>query len=364
VERNLQGNQIQLCHRCVAGRCAAAECAFTSLNAQVVVRTVKVSYRASYPDLVEYAIAFANDWADDLAIKTSATVPVDAWLPAPVAPTLLANLNRPHGDGAEWNTVTINAGVTPPTGGGFEIRRRDFAFMPGEDPAAGDALDAANMTFSRSAPTTGSISGCMTARRRRTTRSFQRHCSSTCRWIVSEFFKERGRMEVRRMRMMNEFEAQVLSDLSVLKTQMTGLMGDGNGGRIADLERRMERHEQNWQRAKGFLAAVSVLFAVIFSQRLGRRFCCRIFLRRRSDLGVTSTISSSAMNSMACSRFRACRAPGGWPHRRWRRACWSCAFRAPRSRRGRCRASARRRSCPRRPRRPRPQTECRAPAGR
>ena len=65
------------------------------------------------------------------------------------------------------------------------------------------------------------------------------------------------------MRMMNEFEAQVLSDLCVLKTQMNGLMGDGNGGRIADLERRMERHEQNWQRAKGVLAAVSVVFAVI-----------------------------------------------------------------------------------------------------
>ena len=65
------------------------------------------------------------------------------------------------------------------------------------------------------------------------------------------------------MRMMNEFEAQVLSDLSVLKTQMTNLTGDGNGGRIADLERRMERHEQNWQRAKGFMAAVSVLFAVV-----------------------------------------------------------------------------------------------------
>ena len=65
------------------------------------------------------------------------------------------------------------------------------------------------------------------------------------------------------MRMMNEFEAQVLSDLSVLKTQMTSLMGDGNGGRIAELEQRMDRHEQNWQRAKGFLAAVSVIFAVI-----------------------------------------------------------------------------------------------------
>jgi len=64
------------------------------------------------------------------------------------------------------------------------------------------------------------------------------------------------------MRMMNEFEAQVLSDLCVLKTQMTGLMGDGNGGRIADLEHRMEQHEQNWQRAKGFLAAFSVLLTV------------------------------------------------------------------------------------------------------
>lgn len=65
------------------------------------------------------------------------------------------------------------------------------------------------------------------------------------------------------MRMMNEFEAQVLSDLSVLKNQMSGLMGDGSGGRIAELERRIERHEQNWQRAKGFLAAGSVLLAVI-----------------------------------------------------------------------------------------------------
>ena len=65
------------------------------------------------------------------------------------------------------------------------------------------------------------------------------------------------------MRMMNEFEAQVLSDLCVLKSQMGGLLGDGNGGRLAELERRMDRHEQNWQRAKGFLAAVSVVFAVV-----------------------------------------------------------------------------------------------------
>ena len=65
------------------------------------------------------------------------------------------------------------------------------------------------------------------------------------------------------MRMMNEFEAQVLSDLSVLKTQMMGLVGDGNTGRITELERRIERHEQNLQRAKGFMAAMSVLMAVV-----------------------------------------------------------------------------------------------------
>jgi len=55
------------------------------------------------------------------------------------------------------------------------------------------------------------------------------------------------------MRMMNEFEAQVISDLSVLKSQMSGLMGDGNGGRLADLERRMDRHEQNWNAPRDFL---------------------------------------------------------------------------------------------------------------
>jgi hypothetical protein len=65
------------------------------------------------------------------------------------------------------------------------------------------------------------------------------------------------------MRMINEFEAQVLSDLNVLKSQMNALMGDGNGGRIADLEHRLEEHEQNWERAKGFLAAFSILLTVV-----------------------------------------------------------------------------------------------------
>jgi hypothetical protein len=47
------------------------------------------------------------------------------------------------------STVTVNANATPPTGGGFEIRRRDFAFMAGEDPDLVMRSALPNMTFSR-----------------------------------------------------------------------------------------------------------------------------------------------------------------------------------------------------------------------
>lgn len=121
----------------------------TNLNAQVVIRSVKVSYSASYPDLVDYAIQFANDWADDLAIKTSTTVPVNAWLPAAIAPTLLANLTSLTVTTLNGTTVAISTGVTPPAGGGFEIRRRDFAFMAGEDPGLVVRATLPNITFAR-----------------------------------------------------------------------------------------------------------------------------------------------------------------------------------------------------------------------
>jgi hypothetical protein len=120
-----------------------------NLNTQVVVRAVKVTYGASSPDLVNYEISFANDWADDLAIKTSATVPANAWLPAAIAPTVLANLEWLTVTSIDGGTVTVNTGVTPPSGGGFEIRLRDFAFMPGEDPTLVLRGSQPNLTFSR-----------------------------------------------------------------------------------------------------------------------------------------------------------------------------------------------------------------------
>jgi hypothetical protein len=120
-----------------------------NLDAQVVVRTVKVTYIPSCPDLVAYAIAFANDWADDLAIRTSSTVPANAWLPALIAPTVLENLNALTVTALSGSSVTINTGVTPPTGGGFEIRLRDYAFMPGDDPTLVLRGSASTLTFSR-----------------------------------------------------------------------------------------------------------------------------------------------------------------------------------------------------------------------
>jgi hypothetical protein len=53
---------------------------------------------------------------------------------------------------------------------------------------------------------------------------------------------------------MTEFEAQVLADLSVLKSQMQELMGIGQPGRLHHLEQRVDQHEQGVQRLKGMAA--------------------------------------------------------------------------------------------------------------
>jgi len=120
-----------------------------NLDSQVIVREVKIEYSASLPDLVDYAIAFANDWAEDLAIKRSPTVPNDAWLTIPATPTVLPNLTGLTVTILSGSTVGINTGVTPPAGGGFEIRRRDFEFMPGTDPGLVTRSELPNIIFSR-----------------------------------------------------------------------------------------------------------------------------------------------------------------------------------------------------------------------
>ena len=52
-------------------------------------------------------------------------------------------------------------------------------------------------------------------------------------------------------------------DLCVLKNQMSTLLGDGNSGRIAAIEGRIDVHEQSLQRAKGFAVAVGAVFTLV-----------------------------------------------------------------------------------------------------
>jgi hypothetical protein len=120
-----------------------------AVNSQVAVRAVKLTYASSYPELVNYAISFANDWAEDLAITTSRTVPADAWLPAPIAPTVLPDLTNLIITALSGTAVTISTGTAPPASGGFEIRRRDFGFMAGVDPDLVMRGTQQTMTFAR-----------------------------------------------------------------------------------------------------------------------------------------------------------------------------------------------------------------------
>jgi len=53
------------------------------------------------------------------------------------------------------------------------------------------------------------------------------------------------------------------SDLSVLKNQMTTLVGDGNSGRIGSIEQRVSQHEERFQSARGFAIAIGGLVTLI-----------------------------------------------------------------------------------------------------
>lgn len=114
------------------GDLLSIQSASAGMNASVVVRTVQIDMSGSQPALTKYTIEFANDWAESLAIKTSAAVPADAWLPVePQTASPLANLGGLAVSSVTGSQINVSANVTAPTGGGFEVRRRDWSFGPG-----------------------------------------------------------------------------------------------------------------------------------------------------------------------------------------------------------------------------------------
>lgn len=104
----------------------------SNYSAVLVAETVEISYTASYPDIITYRIAFANDWAGGLGIRTTENLPTDVLLPAANGLTVLPNLSGVSVTSISGATVTIDTGAAAPAGGGFEIRKRDNAFGLGE----------------------------------------------------------------------------------------------------------------------------------------------------------------------------------------------------------------------------------------
>ena len=62
---------------------------------------------------------------------------------------------------------------------------------------------------------------------------------------------------------MTEFEAKVLGDLHVLKSQMEQVMGIGQPGRLHQLEERVSCNEEGIQRMKGFVAAFGTGLTIV-----------------------------------------------------------------------------------------------------
>ncbi len=62
---------------------------------------------------------------------------------------------------------------------------------------------------------------------------------------------------------MNNFEEQVLKDLTELKAHMRWLIGNGKPGCIQELTTRVERHEQLVQRLAGVGGAIAALLTLL-----------------------------------------------------------------------------------------------------
>ncbi|HEY6413782.1 MAG TPA: hypothetical protein VIX42_08845 [Edaphobacter sp.] len=102
----------------------------------VVVRRVTVEDGGVWPEALAYRMEFANDWAEGLGLKLSEAIATDAWLPqtALSSPSnVLANLQQLQVVSATGTALQVDAGMAPPAGGGFEVRRRDWDFGPGVD---------------------------------------------------------------------------------------------------------------------------------------------------------------------------------------------------------------------------------------
>ncbi len=121
----------------------------------VIARRVTVSSQGDAPEALTYHVSFANDWAEGLGMKLSEALPKDALLPTsalnlvdsttggqPSVPAhVLVSLQQVTVAGPTGGFLTVDAGLAPPAGGGFEVRRYDGGFGSGVGPSnSGDLV--------------------------------------------------------------------------------------------------------------------------------------------------------------------------------------------------------------------------------
>ena len=110
------------------------------VTTSLLVRSVVAADAHALPELMQYKISFANDWAteyaDGLGLSLSETIATDAYLPATAASgpaQVLANLPQLTVLSLTESAIQVSGGCAAPTGGGFEVRRRDWNFGVGVD---------------------------------------------------------------------------------------------------------------------------------------------------------------------------------------------------------------------------------------
>jgi hypothetical protein len=110
------------------------------VTSSFLVRSVVVEDGHSVPEVRTYRIAFANDWATELAdglgLRLSEEIAADAVLPQTALNSggeVLANLQQLALTSVTETALQVDAGTAPPAGGGFEVRRKDWEFGVGVD---------------------------------------------------------------------------------------------------------------------------------------------------------------------------------------------------------------------------------------
>ena len=110
------------------------------VTTSLTVRSVAVADEHAVPEVLRYKMAFANDWATELGaglgLRLSESIASDAVLPVTAAAgpaEVLANLPQLTVTSLSDGALQVSANVTAPSGGGFEVRRRDWNFGTGVD---------------------------------------------------------------------------------------------------------------------------------------------------------------------------------------------------------------------------------------